>query len=177
MSLRETLPWNWGKKEVPVKHEGGGAGARVAPRSVHDLLDELRSRPFGAGWSAFPELGEGFGFAEGSGFLPALDAKETDDEVRITVELPGLEEKDIEVGLRDDVLTIRGEKRDESRHEEGGSQWVERRYGSFRRTIPLPADVDAANVKAHFKSGVLKVVIPRTGKPEESHRSIPIQSQ
>ena len=177
MSLRENLPWNWGKKEVPVKRESA-APAPAAPGSVFDLFEQLRGRPFGTAWPGFPRLGEafgeGFGFGE-EGFLPALDAKESDDEVRITVELPGLEEKDIEIGLRDEVLTIKGEKRDESKHEEGGAQWVERRYGSFRRVIPLPADVDADRVKAHFKSGVLKIVVPRTGKPEESHRAIPIE--
>jgi len=173
MSFRETLPWNWGKKDVPVKRETE-AGSVPAPRSLFDLLDVWRAQPFGrTEWNALP----GFGFTDDGSFLPALDAKERDDEIRITVELPGLEEKDVEVSLKDDVLTIRGEKQDESKHEQEGAQWVERRYGSFRRAIPLPADVDADGVKAHFKSGVLTIVAPRTGKPEVTHKAIPIQTQ
>lgn len=176
MRLRETLPWNWGKKEVPIHRETSAverAEAVPAPRSLFDLLDEFRFRPFGLG--AFPAMPD-FGYGDDGGFLPALDAKETDDEIRITVELAGLEEKDIDIGLRDDVLTIRGEKRDERKHEEGGAQWVERRFGSFRRAIPLPPDVDPDGVKAHFKSGVLTVTAPRTGKPAETQRAIPIQA-
>lgn len=175
MSLRETLPWNWGKKEVPVKKEGGGAPAPPARRSLLDLFDELAAHPLARpAWPSWSRLSEELG-EEGS-FLPVLDAKESDDEIRITVELPGLEEKDVEVGLKDDVLTIKGEKREESKGGEKGAQWVERRYGSFRRAVPLPADVDVDKVQAHFKSGVLTVVAPRTGKPDQSHKSIPIQT-
>jgi len=172
MSFRESLPWNWGKKDVPVKHESEAAPVSV-PRSLFDLLDAWRAQPFGrSDWRALP----GLGFGDDEAFLPALDAKESDDEIRITVELPGLEEKDVEVTLKDDVLTIQGEKRAESKREEKGSQWIERRYGSFRRAIPLPADVDSDAVKAQFKSGILTVIAPRTGKPEGAHKSIPIQA-
>ena len=176
MNWRETLPWNWGKKEIPVKREGESQPAPVSP-GIPDLFELLRSSSFGAGagWPAFPRLGEAFGF-ESDGFLPALDAKETEDRIEITVELPGLEEKDIEIGLCDDLLTIKGEKRNETRHGEGDAQWVERRYGSFRRAIPLPADIDPDGIKAHFQSGVLQVVAPRTGEPAQQHHRIPIQT-
>ena len=174
MKLREALPWNWGKKkEVPIHREASGSMAHSGvpvPQNLFDLLDELRFRPFSM--PAFPVMPD---FGDDGGFLPALDARETDEEIRIKVELPGLDEKDIEVALKEDVLTIRGEKQDETKHEEEGAQWVERRFGSFCRVIPLPADVDADGVKAHFKAGVLTVTVPRTGKTEESHRSIPIE--
>lgn len=174
MSLRETLPWNWGKKEVPVERGAETAGASApARRSLLDLFDELAVHPFARpSWSSLPALG----FGDDGSFLPVLDAKESDDEIRITVELPGLEEKDVEVSFKDDVLTIKGEKRSESKGGEKGAQWVERRYGSFRRAVPLPVDVDADKVQAHFKSGVLTVVAPRTGKPDQRHKSIPIQA-
>jgi HSP20 family protein len=172
MRFRETLPWNWGKKEIPVEREMS-ATSLPASRSVFDVLEELRSHPFAM--PSFPTL-PGFGFADDGSFLPTLDAQETDEEIRITVELPGLEEKDVQVRLRDDILSISGEKRDETKHEEGGAQWVERRFGSFRRAIPLPPDVDPEAVTAHFKSGVLTITAPRTGKPEEEHRTIPIHT-
>ena len=176
MRFRETLPWNWGKKEVPVEREAPAAGLPAVPvaASVFDLFDEFRSRPFAM--PAFPAL-PSFGFGGDGGFLPALDAKESDDEIRITVELPGLNEKDVEVALKDEILTIRGEKQDEKKHEEGGAQWVERRFGSFQRAIPLPADVESDGVKAYFKAGVLTITVPRTGKPEEPHRAISIRTE
>ena len=177
MRLRETLPWNWGKKEVPVRHEGTSPAAPgttlPAARSMLDIFDDFGFRPFAL--PSFPAM-PGFGLSEDGGFLPVLDAKESDDEVRISVELPGLEEKDVEVALKDDVLTIRGEKHDDTKHDEDGAQWVERRFGSFQRAIPLPADVDVEAVKAHFKSGVLTITAPRTGKPDAEHREIPIQA-
>ena len=173
MKLREALPWNWGKKEVPVRREAPRSmneSATRPPRNLFELLDELRFRPFSIpDFPSMPDLGDD------GGFLPALDARETDEEIRIKVELPGMDDKDVEVALKEDVLTIRGEKQDETKHEEEGAQWVERRFGSFRRVIPLPSDVDADGVKAHFKAGVLTVTVPRTGKPEASHRSIPIE--
>jgi HSP20 family protein len=169
MRLREALPWNWGKKEVPVERKE----AAVVPTgpSLFDLFEELRSRPF-----SLPTRSP-FGFGEEGVFLPVLDAEESADEIRICVELPGLEEKDVEVSLQDDVLTIRGEKQQETKHEEGGAQWVERSYGSFRRAVPLPPDVEFDAVKAHFKAGVLTISAPRSGKPEPSHRSVPIHTE
>jgi HSP20 family protein len=169
MRLREALPWNWGKKEVPVERDAS-AVVSAAP-SLFDLFEDLRLRPF-----SLPTRSP-FGFGEEGGFLPALDAKESDDEIRISVELPGLEEKDVKVSLKDDVLTIRGEKQRETKHEEGGAQWVERSFGSFRRAIPLPPDIEPGAVKAHFKAGVLTISAPRTGKPEPSQRSIPIRTE
>jgi len=175
MRLRETLPWNWGKKDVPIRREEAAqerAPSVPAPHSLFDVFDDFRFRPFSMpALSAMSELG----FSDDGSFLPALDAKETDDEVRITVELPGMDEKDVDIGLKDDVLTIHGEKQDETRHEKGGAQWVERRFGSFRRAIPLPADVDSEGVKAHFRAGVLTVTAPRSGRPDASRRAIPIQ--
>jgi HSP20 family protein len=171
MRLRETLPWNWGKKEVPVQREDSGRRAPLATTGFFDRFDEL-TRPFAI--PTLPTLAS-LGLADDAGFLPMLDAEESDDEIRITVELPGMDEKDVEVSLRDDVLAIRGEKQEERTRNEDGAQWVERRYGSFSRAIPLPPDVDSDAVRASFKAGVLTVTAPRTGRPEESHRAIPIQ--
>jgi HSP20 family protein len=173
MRFRETLPWNWHKKEASTEPESLETRLPRAP-GFFNLFNDFHTRPFAM--PVFPAL-QSLEFEEGAGFLPALDAKESDTEVRITVELPGLDEKDVEVSLKDDILTIRGEKQDEQKHEKDGAQWVERRFGSFRREIPLPADMEPDGVRAHFKAGVLTITVPRTGTPEEPHRAIPIQAE
>jgi HSP20 family protein len=107
---------------------------------------------------------------------PRMDFSETDEEIRIAAELPGLEETDIEVGLNDGVLTIKGERADE-RDEEGdekGYRHVETFRGQFQRAIRLPAEADEDAVKAVYKAGVLTVTLPKRPEVEPEVRTIPI---
>ncbi len=101
---------------------------------------------------------------------------ETAKEIRVTAELPGLEEKDLEVSLLEGALTIKGEKRDEHEEEKGDVYHSERHYGMFERTISLPSQVDADKVKASFKKGVLKITLPKTKEAQPNRRIIPVQS-
>ena len=90
-----------------------------------------------------------------------MDVTETEKELEITAELPGLEEKDVDITLSDGVLTIRGEKKAD--HEEKGKDFhmVERSYGAFARSLQLPAGVDPNTIKASLDKGVLKVSMPK----------------
>lgn len=101
---------------------------------------------------------------------PASEAASNDTAYRISVELPGVEEKDIDLRIDDGVITLSGEKRTE--REEKGETWYfsERQYGSFSRSFRLPPDADAAKLDAHLKDGVLTVTIPKTtpAKPESA---------
>jgi len=103
------------------------------------------------------------------------DVAETDDAVKITADLPGLTEKEIDVSLADGVLTIKGERKSEK--EEGGKDKryhrVERSYGAFERAMSLPADVDESKVSAEFKNGVLELTLPK--KPEAKKQAKKIQ--
>jgi HSP20 family protein len=92
-----------------------------------------------------------------------MEVSETDKEIRVTAELPGLEEKDVEVLLDNDVLTLRGEKRSES--EDKSRQFSERYYGQFERRIALGTEVEEDKVEARFKNGVLTITMP---KPERA---------
>ncbi len=115
------------------------------------------------------------GRGQGSVMLaPHMDVSETDKEVRIKAELPGVTEKDIDVSLDDDVLTIRAEKRQERREEREGVHVSERAFGTFQRSIRLPFPVNADQVKAGFENGVLTVTLPKT-QPEEKTRRIQVQ--
>lgn len=109
-----------------------------------------------------------------SGLYPEIDVKETEKEIKISAEVPGLEEKDVEVLLSSDSLTIKGEKRQE-KEEKGQSYYrSERRYGAFSRVIPLTADIEADKAEANFRNGVLHISIPKTEKANA--KKIPIKS-
>ena len=101
-----------------------------------------------------------------AGFSPRVDVTETDKEVKVSAEIPGVEPKDIDVSVEDGMLTIRGEKKYEREEKEKEQYRMERSYGSFERAIALPAEVDKAKAKAEFKQGVLRLTLPkRPGAP------------
>lgn len=113
-------------------------------------------------------------WSEDTGFSPAFDVSETDDALIVKAELPGMEEKDIDISLSDGVLTIKGEKKQEKESESGHYHTVERRYGAFCRTMRLPAEVNAEQVDAAYKDGVLSVTMPKTEKAKP--RKIEVRS-
>ena len=93
----------------------------------------------------------------------SMNVSETDKEIRITAELPGVTEQDIDVSLDDDVLTIRGEKKFERKDEKENFHFVERSYGTFQRSLRLPYRCRSEQVQASFENGVLTVTLPKTG--------------
>jgi HSP20 family protein len=137
-------------------------GATLA--SLREEMNDLLAR-FWAGTA------EPFGLAEWS---PALDVSETDDAVVVDVEIPNIDPKDLEISITGDVLTIRGEKKDETEHKGRNYHRVERRYGTFTRTLTLPAAVDADKVEARAKLGVLTVRLPK--RPEAKARRVDIKT-
>lgn len=126
------------------------------------------SNPFSALQQEIDRLFEGFsrGFTGFAGFpsrelMPSMDLSETDKEIEISAELPGLEEKDIQLNVSDNVLTIRGEKKNEREETKKDYHLIERSYGSFTRSVQLPDGVNADNIKAVMSKGVLKVTVPK----------------
>lgn len=105
---------------------------------------------------------------------PQLEVKETDNEIRIAAELPGLTEKDIELSIDQGVLTIRGERREETDDKARG--YSERYYGKFERQLGLPRGIDEDKVDARFENGLLRVTLPK-GPEAERARRIPINAQ
>jgi len=103
-------------------------------------------------------------------FNPSVDVAENDKEIRITAELPGVEEKDVEVSLSGNGITIRGEKRAE-KEEKGEERYrLERSYGAFRRSFSLPCEVDAGKAAASFKKGVLTVTLPKSAEAAKTKK-------
>ena len=109
-------------------------------------------------------------------FMPSIDIKDTNKELKITVELPGMDEKDIDLSLTDGVLTIKGEKKHEAEDKKGDFHHIERSYGYFHRSIPLPCEIVEDKVSANFKKGVLSVSLPKSEKAISKSKSIEIKT-
>ncbi len=108
---------------------------------------------------------------------PAVDLVETDKAFELKAELPGLDEKSVEVTLSENVLTIKGEKKEEHEEEQAGVHYAERRFGSFERAFRLPENVDQDAIAATFKNGVLTVTMPKTAEPEKPQKKIEIKAE
>jgi HSP20 family protein len=111
-------------------------------------------------------------FAEEIGWNPTMDVTETEKTIEVTAELPGVAREDVEIDLRDDILTIRGEKKAENEVKRKERYMLERYYGSFQRSFTLPAPVDPEKVEAEFADGVLKIHMEKSGRA--NGRRIPI---
>jgi len=167
MTIKNLVPSIWNRG---VMRGGREEDSPLFPlqREINRMFDD-----FFRGWDEAP-----FGVADGKQgfFQPSIDVKESDKEITIKAELPGLEEKDIEVLLADDTLTIKGEKKEE-KEEQGKTYYhMERTYGSFHRVIPLPHGVDQKKVDAQYKKGVLSITLQKTEEAKAAGKKIPIKS-
>jgi len=127
----------------------------------------------------FDNFFRGFGFEPVEGalqaFNPKIDITDTGKEIRIYAELPGIDEKDIDVSITKDTLTIRGEKKEESETKEKDYHRIERSYGSFSRTIALPVEIEADKIDAQLKKGVLTITLPKSVKAVEDTKKIQVK--
>ena len=161
MAIRDLVPL--GKKSVRVKREDENPFALLR-REMDSLFDN-----FFHGFGIEP-----FESRMGA-FAPKVDMTENDKEIKISAELPGVDEKDIDVSLQKDMLTIKGEKKEEKEDKGKDYYRMERSYGSFSRTIPLPVDVETDGVEAKFKKGVLSITIPKTAKAVAETKKISVK--
>lgn len=161
MAIRDLLPATWSKRHVPVRREDDWSKPFYSlQREMNRMFDRFFSDFTPARW---------WDEETGMGYFPRVDVKENAKEIRVEAELPGMDEKDIEISISDDVLTLHGEKRMEREEKEEGFYHLERSYGKFHRDIPLPAEVETGNVEAVFKKGILTVHLPK--KPEAQLKS------
>lgn len=145
------------KSLIPVGSERGLTRAASNPFSVLQQEIDRLFEGFSRGFAGFPT----FQSIPSRELMPSMDLSENDKEIEITTELPGLEEKDIQLNVADNVLTIRGEKKNEREETKKDYHLVERSYGSFTRSVQLPDGVNADNIKAVMSKGVLKVTVPK----------------
>lgn len=109
-------------------------------------------------------------------FTPKLDIRETEREYVITGEFPGMQDKDIQIELKDNTVTFSGEKKFEHEQKEGEKTYVERSYGSFTRTIPFAVEIDEDNTSAAMRNGVLTLTIPKSEKVVKGAKKVSIKA-
>ncbi len=161
MNVRDLVPWGRNDRERSQAIRSDSISPVV---NLHREMNRL-----------FDDVFRGFDdslFWGRRGAWPSVDVDETEKEYRVTAELPGLEEGDVEVLLQDGLLTLRGEKKHET--ESRNRSYRERFYGRFERQITLDRDVDDSAVKATFKNGVLTVRVPKDSRAIERAKRIPI---
>jgi len=160
--------------KVPVKTEKASALAPQAWRPFETLRREIDRvfNDFDGGFWRAPLRGMQSAFEA----MPAVDLIETAKAYEVTAELPGMDEKNVEVKLANHTLTIKGEKRDEKEETKKDYYMRERSFGSFQRIITVPEGIDADKVEAIFKKGILTVTLPKTAEAQKAEKEIAIKS-
>jgi HSP20 family protein len=112
-----------------------------------------------------------------SQFAPPVDVYEDEHNITLKVEVPGIDEKDIDVRVENNVLTVHGERKFEKEEKEENFRRVERQYGSFTRTFTLPSTVDAEKVQADYEKGILKIVLPKKAEAKPKQIKVNVGGQ
>src|SRR5215208_2227163 len=167
MAIRDLIPWGReSRSSVPSTFRGDEGNPFLAlHREMNRLFDDVVSR-----FDVPSVFGRGAAMA-----WPSIEVVPSDKDVKVTAELPGLEDKDVEVLVDEDVLTIRGEKKAETEDKE--RRFSERTYGRFERVIPLPFAVEQDKIAASFNNGVLTVTLPKSEKAQEKAKRIPVNAK
>src|SRR3712207_2349998 len=147
---------------------GGFMGGGDPFLSLHREINRLFEDVFHD--TGLPASSSQGGVIGGSFIVPQMNVSETENEIRITAELPGVTENDVDISLHGDMLTIRGEKKAERQEERENFHFVERSFGTFQRSLRLPFFVDPEQVRADFENGVLTVTLPKGGQQERTRR-------
>lgn len=171
MTRTNIIPWKWGRLRDEDEGQPMNLFLRemdVFQRHMNRMFEDFVGGRFGR--MEIPDIWHGYDM------LPSLDQTEDDNAYCIAVELPGMDENDVQLTLIDDMLTIRGEKKVED--EEKGKDFYrsERSYGTFRRTVTLPREVDIEKIDATFDKGVLKITLPKTEEAKEKVKKIDVKA-
>ena len=168
MAIGELIPWRWGGLRR-LEEDQTFDTFRREMEALHHNLDRM----FANAWSGPSLLRETRTTRD---VVPKLDVSEDDKAFNVAVELPGMDEKDVAVSVADRVLTIRGEKKEDKETKDKEVYRRERAYGSFRRVMELPADVDAERIEAAFRKGVLTISLPKSKEAQAKVKQIPVKA-
>lgn len=171
MAIRDIAPWRWGGLRRPGEERPFQVfGTEI--ESLHRDIDRL----FESIWTGGVEPSLLSAAWTTRDVAPRLDFVDDDNRFRLTVELPGMTDKDVDVSLTDRTLTISGEKKEDKEKKDKEVYRRERAYGSFRRVMELPGDVDADKIHAAFQDGVLTIDLPKSKEAQEKVRRIPVKA-
>ncbi len=168
MAMRYLTPFRWGRRSLPATRDEQGYPLDVFQREMNRLFDDFFK---GTGIKPWAEEMESLG-----AFTPQVNMVEDEKSIQVSAELPGLDEKDVEISLSKDSLTIKGEKKEETEHKDKGAYYLERSFGSFTRVLPMPKDVNTEKAEATFKKGVLTITVPKLEKEKQSQKKIRIKT-
>jgi HSP20 family protein len=163
MIVRDLIPWGRNQQTTPSRYREEGDPFMTLHREMNRLFDDVFR-----GFDLTP-----VGMSRMASW-PHVEVIENDKDVRVSAELPGLEDKDVEVLMGEGVLTIRGEKKSEVEDKERA--FSERTYGRFERRIPLAWEVDEDKIDASFKNGVLTVTMPKSAQASSHVKRIAVNS-
>lgn len=166
--MRYLTPFRWGNRGVPANREPEGNPLNVFQREMNRLFDDFFK---GTGIKPWAEEMESLG-----AFTPQVNMTEDEKSIQVSAELPGLDEKDLEISLSKDALTIKGEKKQENEHKDKEAYYLERSFGTFTRVLPIPKDVNTEKAEASFKKGVLTITLPKLEKEKQSQKKIRIKA-
>ena len=165
--MKYLIPWSWRNQNVPVR--------RIEVPSLWAWNKNLENM-FDSFWGGLAPASDGEKKPYLSNFSPRLDVEENEKEFLISAELPGMGEKDIDLSLDNNRLTLKGEKKEEKEEKRGDYHYAERHFGSFSRSFELSDGVDAEKVEAHFKNGVLKISLPKTPEAQKEAKKITVKA-
>ena len=161
MQIKDLIPW---------ARKDGAPDAKSSEDNAIATLQREMNHVFENFWNRVGQIEWPWGSGEAKS-----DMVETDKAIEVSLELPGMEMKDIEVTVNDDMLTVKGEKKIERQEEKKGYYLSERSYGAIYRTIPLPPGVDGEKAQASFKNGVLTIKLPQTPEAQAKVRKIAVK--
>jgi HSP20 family protein len=162
MALTDLVPWARNRSPATQRLSEEGDSFLALHREINRMFDDF-ARGFGLGLPM--RVG-------GSGGWPHVEVSETDREVKVVAELPGMDQKDVEASLAEGVLTLKGEKKSEN----SGALYSERWHGLFQRSLQVGPDVDPEKVDAGFKNGVLTVTLAKRPEAQSQVKRIPISN-
>lgn len=184
MQINKLAPWNWFKKEQEQEAKSLPVVRREAqtahPDSIFRIHREI-NRMFDDVFRNFglPGMGydrPGLSTAQAEWLKPTLDVGASDNEYTISVELPGVNEKDVQLELVGDTLRLKGEKKQEKEEKERDYYRIERSYGSFQRVLSLPEDAEQGGITASYKNGVMTIRVPRKSVEKPETKQIEIKT-
>lgn len=166
--IGELMPWR--KKENAVAKAANTGHFDELNRQMNELFEDF-----------FDDFGKHSLISEKHGrdfmFSPHFDVAETENSIEVSAELAGMDEKDIDVSLDNNVLTIKGEKKEEKEEKKKDYHVSERCYGSFQRSFSLPDGLDEAGIKAKFSKGILHIALPKSEKTKSKSKKIQVKTE